>query len=102
MKRFLLVLISLCFCLPPVSAKMVCDKVWIDSEFAPTGKTLVDCNCRYIKSEVEPYYGPTAQEGDISRIEKNLDGSISVYRYGSGSNSEDYREVTKGEWKRVH
>ena len=100
MKRLLLILTLMAFYVTP-QAKIVCDKVEIDSVFSPTGKTTVSRNCRRVEG-VKPYYGPTAQEGDISRIEKNLDGSISVYRYGSGSNSEDYREVTKGEWKRVH
>ena len=100
MKRLLLVLALITF--TAVSqAKLVCDEVKVDSVFSPSGKKIEMRNCRKVDG-VEPYYGPTAQEGDISRIEKNLDGSISVYRYGSGSNSEDYREVTKGEWKRVH
>lgn len=100
MKRLLLVLALMAFYVTP-QAKLVCDEVEATSPFAPSGKTTVKRNCRHVDG-VDPYYGPTAQEGDISRIEKNLDGSISVYRYGSGSNSEDYREVTKGEWKRVH
>ena len=100
MKRFLLVLALMLVYVTP-QAKLVCDEVEVDSPFAPTGKTTGMTNCRRVEG-VDSYYGPTAQEGDISRIEKNLDGSISVYRYGSGSNSEDYREVTKGEWKRVH
>ncbi len=100
MKRLLLTLSLMVFCATS-QAKLVCDEVEVDSIFSPTGKTTVNRNCRRVEG-IEPYYGPTAQEGDISRIVKNLDGSISVYRYGSGSNSEDYREVTKGEWKRVH
>ena len=100
MKRLFLVLALMVFGVTS-QAKVVCDKVWVESDFAPSGKTLANRNCRHVDG-VEPYYGPTAQEGDISRIEKNLDGSISVYRYGSGSNSEDYREVSPGEWKRVH
>ena len=100
MKRLFLVLALIAF--TAVSqAKLVCDEVEVDFIFSPTGKTTGNTNCRKVDG-VEPYYGPTAQEGDISRIVKNLDGSISVYRYGSGSNSEDYREVNPGEWKRVH
>lgn len=101
MKRLCLILFLTVFCVT-AQCKVVCDKVRVDSAFSPSGKTWASQNCKYIKGEIDPYYGPTAQEGDISRIEKNLDGSISVYRYGSGSNSEDYREVTEGEWKRVH
>ncbi len=100
MKRLLLVLALMSFYVTP-QAKLVCDEVEVDSIFSATGKEIIHRNCHRVEG-VEPYYGPTAQEGDISRIEKNLDGSISVYRYGSGSNSEDYREVTKGEWKRIH
>ncbi len=100
MKRFLLVLALMLFYVTP-QAKLVCDEVEVDSLFSPTGKTTGMTNCRRVEG-VEPYYGPTYQEGDISRIEKNLDGSISIYRYGSGSNSEDFREVSPGEWKRVH
>ena len=101
MKRFFLVLALMAFG-GTSQAKVVCDKVRVDSAFSPSGKTWASQNCKYIKGEIDPYYGPTAQEGDISRIVKNLDGSISVYRYGNGSNSEDYREVSPGEWKRVH
>ena len=101
MKRLFLVLTLMVF--SAVSqARLVCDEVEVETLFSPSGKTTAKRNCKYTKGDIQPYYGPTAQEGDISRIEKNLDGSISVYRYGSGSNSEDYREVTKGEWKRVH
>ncbi len=95
MKRFLLVLALMLVYVTP-QAKVVCE------EFVTEYGIVGHKNCHNVKGEVEPYYGPTVQEGDISRIEKNLDGSISVYRYGSGSNSEDYREVTKGEWKRIH
>ena len=77
------------------SAKLVCDEVI--SEYG----TIEKRNCQYIKGAIEPYYGPTAKEGDISRVVKNPDGSVSVYRYGGGGNSEDYREVAPGEWNRV-
>ena len=101
MKRLFLILALMAFTAAS-QAKLVCDEVEVDSAFSPSGKTIEKRNCRYVKGDIEPYYGPKAQEGDISRIEKNLDGSISVYRYGSGSDSEDYREISPGEWKRVH
>ncbi len=100
MKRLFLVLMLTVFYVSP-QAKIVCDEVEVDSIFSATGKETIHRNCRRVEG-IEPYYGPTYQEGDISRIEKNLDGSISVYRYGNGSNSEDFREVSPGEWKRVH
>lgn len=100
MKRLLVVLIATVLSIPSY-ARLVCDKVWMESEFAPSGKTLVDRNCRYTKGDVEPYYGSTLEEGEVSRITKHPDGTVTVYRAGRPGEREEWKEKSPGEWSRV-
>ncbi len=99
MKRFLLVLTLMLFYVTP-QAKMVCDEVEVDSLFDPSGKVTAKRNCRHVDG-VEPYYGPTIQEGEVSRITKHADGTITVYRAGRPGEEEEWKETTSGEWSRV-
>ncbi len=76
------------------SARLVCDKVV--SKYG----TVEDRNCVFIKGDIAPYYGPTAHSGDIRRVEKHADGSVTVERYGRDGEAEEWRETSPGEWKR--
>lgn len=82
-------------------ARLVCDEVEIDSIFSATGKETVHRNCRYTKGDIESYYGPTLEEGEVSRITKHPDGTITVYRAGRPGEREEWKEKSSGEWSRV-
>ncbi len=99
MKRFLLVLVLMAFSMSP-HAKIVCDEVEVESLFVPSGKTIAKRNCRHVDG-VDPYYGPTIQEGEVSRITKHADGTVTVYRAGRPGEEEEWKETTSGEWSRV-
>ncbi len=94
MKRFLVVLALMFFYVAP-QAKLVCDEVV--SKYG----TIEERNCVYIKGDIQPYYGPRIQEGEVSRITKHADGTVTVYRAGRPGEEEEWKETTSGEWSRV-
>lgn len=100
MKRLFLVLALMAFTAAS-QARLVCDEVEVDSIFSPSGKTTAHRNCKYIKGDIEPYYGPTLEEGEVSRITKHPDGTITVYRAGRPGEREEWKEKSPGEWTRV-
>lgn len=99
--RNLLFAMMIMVCCSVANSKLVCDEVEIDSVFSATGKETVHRNCRYTKGDIEPYYGSTLEEGEVSRITKHPDGTVTVYRAGRPGEREEWKEKSPGEWSRV-
>lgn len=91
--RTMLLILFMAFAANTCPAKLVCDEVV--SKYG----TIEKRNCQWVPG-IEPYYGPTAREGDARRVEKHADGSVTVERHGRDGETEEWRETSPGEWKR--
>lgn len=95
MKKVVVALLAISWCVAAVAGHVVCDRV------VNRYGRLVDDNCRYVKgpSPTETYAPPPPKDGEVTRVEKTADGRVFVHR--QGRDEEEWHEVTKGEWVRA-
>ena len=95
MKRILLVALGLCLTVNAMA--------WVKCDDIVNKYGVYTQTCQNMPGP-EPasnyYHGSTVSKGDIKKITKSSDGSISVERYGHEGEREEYRETSPGTWER--
>lgn len=94
MKSLLVVGFALLAFMPSADAKIVCEPGYSMGEYQPCLKAHFEPGAPEGRRPVDE-----RRVGQVEKVHKNLDGSVTVWRHGS-SDTEVWTQVDKNTWER--